>query len=74
MSPVSPVREDPVDRLLAEAAHLPPVDDPGLDGLRWAVLVEDALGVTLSDAQITAGISSRPSDLRALVAAQPTVS
>lgn len=57
-----------MDRLLAESPHLPPVADPELDALRWAVLVEDVLGVVLSDEQITSGDLRDPGRLRALVA------
>jgi hypothetical protein len=42
----------PVARLLAECAHLRPIDDPQLDALRRAVLVEEVLGVRLTDEQI----------------------
>lgn len=66
--------QDPVSRLLAEAAHLPPATDPELDALRWAVLVEHVLGITLTDEQITSGVGTRPADLRALVAASSDAS
>ncbi len=39
-------------RLVAECAHLRPVEDPELDALRRALLVEDVLGVRLTDDQI----------------------
>lgn len=60
---------DLVDRLLAESAHLPPDGDPAQDALRWAILVEDVLGVVLSDEQITSGPLTDPERLRSLVAA-----
>lgn len=59
---------DLVDRLLAESAHLPPLADPELDALRWAVLVEDVLGVVLTDDQITTGDLTDPGWLRSLLA------
>jgi hypothetical protein len=62
---------DPVERLLAEATHLPPVDDTAQDRLRWAILVEDVLGVVLSDEDITAGELTDPERLRHLMAASP---
>ena len=63
---------DLVDRLLAEAVHLPPDGgDPARDSLRWAILLEDVLGVVLSDEQITSGPLTDPERLRALVAASP---
>lgn len=63
---------DLVDRLLAEAAHLPPQDDPAQDALRWAILVEDVLGIVLSDEQITGfGPLTDPECLRSLMTASP---
>lgn len=62
-----------VDQLLAEATHLPPLDDPELDALRWAILVEDVLGVILSDEQITPAVCGDPTHLRALVGLSPPV-
>lgn len=46
------------DRLLAESAHLRQETDPGLDALRRALLAEDVLGITLTDAQIVSGAAS----------------
>lgn len=60
---------DLVDRLLAESAHLPPEGDPAQAALRWAILVEDCLGVVLSDEQIGSVSLADPVHLRALVAA-----
>jgi hypothetical protein len=60
---------DLVDRLLAESAHLPPEGDPARAALRWAILVEDALGLVLSDEQITSSSLADPEHLRSLVAA-----
>lgn len=59
---------DLVDRLLAESAHLPPVPDRELDALRWAILVEDVLGIVLSDDQVASGDLKDPAHLRSLVA------
>lgn len=55
-------------RLLAESAHLPPVPDRRQDALRRAILVEDVLGVVLSDEQITESDLSDPGVLRSFVA------
>ena len=59
---------DLVDRLLAESAHLPPVLEQELETLRWAVLVEDVLGIVLSDEQMVLADLTDPVRLRALVA------
>lgn len=59
---------DPVDRLLAESVHLPHVGDPAQEAIRWAILVEDVLGIVLSDEQITAGPLTDPQRLRSLMA------
>lgn len=56
-----------VERLLAESAHLRPEPDEELDALRRALLVEDVLGITLTDAQITGGVASDASALEELV-------
>jgi len=62
---------DLLDRLLAEAAHLPPTQDVEQSAVRWAILLEDCLDVVLSDAQITSipHAASDPETLRALLAA-----
>lgn len=60
---------DLVDRLLDESGHLPPADDPMHAALRWAILVEDVLGVVLTDDQITSGPLTDSQRLRSLVAA-----
>ena len=62
---------DLVDRLLAESAHLPADGDPAQHALRWAILVEDVLGIVLSDEQITSGALTDPERLRSLVTASP---
>lgn len=60
--------DDLVDRLMAECAHLRPVEDPELDALRRAVLVEDVLGVTVSDDEMDLEHLADPDSLRALAA------
>ena len=60
---------DLVDRLLAESVHLPPEGDPAQAALRWAILIEDSLGVVLSDEQIGSVSLADPEHLRALVTA-----
>ena len=59
---------DPVERLLSEYRHLPSSGEPTHDALRLAILVEDVLGVTLSDEQITSGHLTDPTLLRRLLA------
>ncbi|MCC2593651.1 hypothetical protein LKO27_09570 [Tessaracoccus sp. OS52] len=63
----------PADRLLAECAHLRPVDEPALDALRRAVLVEDVLGVRVVDEQIRMEFLTDPDALRALPADPTTL-
>lgn len=60
----------PVDRLLEECAHLRPLADPALDTLRRALLVEDVLGVHLTDPQISREVLTDPAALRRLSATQ----
>lgn len=60
--------DDAVERLLAEAAHLPPVPDRRLDALRRAILVEDLLGVVLTEEQILGADLTNPAVLRELAA------
>ena len=62
---------DLVDRLLTESALLPADGDPAHQALRWAILVEDVLGIVLSDEQITSGRLTDPVRLRSLVSASP---
>ncbi|TRY18642.1 hypothetical protein FOJ82_05835 [Tessaracoccus rhinocerotis] len=57
-----------VDRLLEECVHLRPLDDPELDALRRALLVEDVLGVRLTDEQIAHHVLTDPAALRRLSA------
>jgi hypothetical protein len=59
---------DPVDRLLAESSHLPPLSDTRMNALHWAIILEDALGITVSDEQITSGLLTDPERMRSLVA------
>lgn len=61
--------DDLVGRLLSEATHLPPVHGARQAALRWAILVEDALGVVVTDADITSASLEDPEHLRALLAA-----
>ena len=60
-----------VDRLLAECAHLRPLEDPELDALRRALLVEDVLGVRLTDPQIDQEFLTDPVALRRLPPTHP---
>ena len=58
-----------VDRLLEEWERLGPgSEDPELEAIRMAVLVEDVLGVTLSDEQISGDLLLAPEALRSLLA------
>lgn len=57
-----------VDRLLEECAFLRPLEDPELDALRRALLVEDVLGVRLTDQQISQEVLTDPAALRRLPA------
>ncbi|MGA8047068.1 MAG: hypothetical protein WCA30_12470 [Dermatophilaceae bacterium] len=59
---------DVVERFLAEYRQLPLSGEATQDALRWAILVEDVLGVTLSDEEITSGPLTDPERLRAAVA------
>ena len=61
--------DDLVGRLLREATHLPPVPCPRQAALRWAILVEDALGVVVTDDDITSASLEDPEHLRALLPA-----
>lgn len=54
------------ERLLAECEHLRPVEDPELDALRRAVLLEDVLGVRLTDEQIARDTLCDATALRSL--------
>ena len=56
------------ERLLAEAAHLRPLDDEALEALRRAILVEDVLDVRLRDEQISADVLGDLASLQALPA------
>lgn len=59
---------DLVDRLWAESAVLPETAvDKELRLVRKAVLIEDSLGITLSEAAITADLLSQPAALNALL-------
>ena len=63
---------DLVDRLFSEATHLPPVACRRQAALRWAILVEDALGVVVTDDDITSASLEDPEHVRALLAATTT--
>ena len=56
----------PAQRLVDECAHLRPVEDPALDALRRALLVEDVLGLRLSDDQIDLALLTDADALSAL--------
>lgn len=59
---------DRVDRLLVESAVLPETAvDKELRLVRKAVLIEDSLGITLSEAAIMADLLSQPAALTALL-------
>lgn len=58
---------DPVERLLAEYRHLPLSGEAVEDALRWAILVEDVLGVTLADEEITSGPTTDPERLQSFL-------
>lgn len=64
--------DDLVDRLFGEAVHLPPVPCPRQAALRWAILLEDALGVVVTDDDITSASLQDPEHVRALLAATTT--
>ncbi len=58
-----------VERVLLEAALLTgPEGDPELEAVRTAILLEDVLGVRLSDADIRPEILGDPAAVRALLA------
>lgn len=61
----------PADRLLAEFQHLRPVADAELDALRRALVIEDVLGVRLTDAQLLQPPTD-PALLRDLTAVKPS--
>lgn len=57
-----------LDRLLAECGHLGPGStDPTLDALGRAILLEDVLGITLTDEQISRDLLLDPEILRGLL-------
>ncbi len=58
-----------VERILQESAILlgPADEDPGLRAVRTAILLEDALGVRLSDDDMRPEIMSDPVAVRALL-------
>lgn len=65
-APGAPMRQ--LDRLLSELAHQrTESDDPELDALRTAILVEDTFGIVLSDEQLDPSVLSDPAALRALL-------
>lgn len=57
------------DRILDEFKQLRADDeDPGLAAIRWALVVEDVFGITLSDDQIDRVALGEPAALRGLLA------
>lgn len=57
-----------LDRLLAECEHLRPESaDPDLQAVRLALLIEDVLGVTLTDEQISRDFLLGPKALKSLL-------
>lgn len=57
-----------VDQVLAEFEHQRVEhDDPVLEAVRMAILLEDVLGVTLRDEQIDPAVVGDPVALRALL-------
>lgn len=58
-----------VDRVLSEFAHVRAADpEQALEAVRLALLIEDVFGITLTDAQIEAGLLCDAETLPALVA------
>lgn len=60
------------ERLLEESRRLRPVEDPVLDAIRRAMLVEDVLDVRLAEHQVDVGFLTTPDALRALPPATTT--
>jgi hypothetical protein len=63
------VTGDRQEQVLQEwAAARRPDSDPELEAVRTAILLEDALGVALTDDQIDPGVLGDPARVRALLA------
>lgn len=61
------------DLILAEFSHLRDANpDPVLETVRTALLIEDAFGITLTDAQIDPSVLGDPALLRELVVTSGT--
>lgn len=57
-----------LERVLAEAAWVPSEEaDPDLAALQIAILLEDALGITLTDSEIDTTRLSTPEGIRSLI-------
>jgi hypothetical protein len=66
---VEPVDSDTVEQVLHDYAALHRGDDdPELEAVRAAILIEDVFGVTLSDAEIDPAVLADASAVAALVA------
>lgn len=62
-----------VDRILRERSFLRSAgDDPELQALRTAILIEDVFGVTLTDEQLGSDLLDDPVALGDLLANRPT--
>jgi hypothetical protein len=62
-----------IERVLQESSFAGrPLEDPALERLRQAILVEDVLGIVLSDEQLAGCDLSDPTVLRAL-ASEPVL-
>ena len=58
-----------IARLLEESEHLRPESaDPELEAVRMALLIEDVIGVTLEDQQISSDLLLNRKALRSLLA------
>jgi len=66
------VNTELVDRILAEYHSSDCEPDPVLSAVRLAILVENAFGVTLEDAQIDPDFLADPDSLRFLVTGPPS--
>ena len=70
---MTPERMDPglVEAVLADYLDLmDPAGDPELEAVKAAIFLEDALGITLGDAEIDPAVLGRPDLVRSLVRAR----
>lgn len=57
-----------IDRLITEFAHLAdPKMEPALEAVRMAILLEDVVGISLTDDQIDPAIMGDPAAIRSLL-------